>query len=91
MRENPNHCEGWSMNNIRQLNPPAEPDRELVERAIVRVLEIAQHHGITSADFIQMMDSGIRISDFLNAMNVFTNAGSTIECDFSLGNPQLLD
>jgi hypothetical protein len=55
------------------------------------VLEIAQHHGITSADFIQMMDSGIRISDFLNAMNVFTNAGSTIECDFSLGNPQLLD
>ena len=79
------------MNNIRQLNPPAEPDRELVERAIVSVLEIAQHQGITSADFIQMLDSGIRISDFLNAMNVATNAGSTIECDFPGGNPQLLD
>jgi hypothetical protein len=63
------------MNNLGQHKPPAEPDRELVERAIVRVLEIAQHHGITSADFIQMMDSGIRISDFLKAMNVFTNAG----------------
>lgn len=65
------------MNNIGQHEPPAEPDRELVESAIVRVLEIAQHHGITSADFIQMMDSGIRISDFLNAMNVFTDTGYT--------------
>ncbi len=79
------------MNNIGQHTTPAEPDRELVEHAIVRVLEIAQHQGITSADFIQMMDSGIRISDFLNAMNVFTNAGYTIDCDSPWGNPALLD
>ena len=79
------------MNNIGQHEPPAEPDRELVEHAIVRVLQIAQRHGITSADFIQMMDSGIRISDFLNAMNVFTDTGYTIDCDSSPGNPQLLD
>ena len=78
------------MNNLGQHKPLEEPDRELVERAIVRVLEIAQHHGITSADFIQMLDSDIRISDFLNAMNVFTNDG-TIDCDSSWGNPQLLD
>ena len=79
------------MSNLGQHEPPAEPNRELVEHAIVRVLEIAQHQGITAADFIQMLDSGIRISDFLNAMNVSTNAGSTIECDFLGGNPQLLD
>jgi hypothetical protein len=79
------------MNNIGQHKPPAEPDRELVERAIVRVLEMAQHHGINSADFIQMIDSGMRISDFLKAMNVFTNAGDTIDCDFSWGTPPLLD
>jgi hypothetical protein len=79
------------MNNLGQHKPTAEPDRELVERAIVGVLEIAQHHGFTPADFIQMMDSGIRISDFLNAMNVSTNAGHTIDCDSSWGNPPLLD
>jgi hypothetical protein len=71
------------MNNIGQHEPLAEPDRELVERAIVSVLEIAQHQGITSADFIQMLDSGIRISDFLNAMNVSTNNGCSIDYDFS--------
>ena len=79
------------MNDIGQHEPPAEPDRELVEHAIVRVLEIAQRHGITSADFIQIMDSGMRISDFLNAMNVFPNAGYTVDCDSSWGNPALLD
>jgi hypothetical protein len=93
--ENTSHCEGrkdgWLMNNLGQHGPPAEPNRELVEHAIVRVLEIAQHQGITAADFIQMLDSGIRISDFLNALNVSTNAGSTIECDFLGSNPQLLD
>ncbi len=79
------------MNNIGQHKPPAEPDRELVECAIVRVWEIAQRHGITPTDFIQMMDSGIRISDFLKAMNVFTDTGYTIDCDFPWGNPPLLD
>lgn len=58
----------------------AEPDPELVERAIVKLLEIAQLQGITVADFIQMLDSGMRIPDFLNAADVFTN-GHTIDCD----------
>jgi len=53
------------MNNIRQ---PAEPKPEVVECAIVELLEIAQRQGITPADFIQLLDSGMRISDFLAAM-----------------------
>jgi len=53
------------MNNIRQ---PAEPKPEVVECAIVELLEIAQRQGITSADFIHLLDSGMHISDFLAAM-----------------------
>jgi len=68
------------MNNTGQ---PAQPNRELVECAIVEMLEIAQCQGITAADFVQMLDSGMRISDFLNAMDVFTNADHTIDRDFS--------
>ena len=49
---------------------PIEPNREVVERAIVKVLEIAQLQGITPAEFIQMLDSGMPISDFLNAGDV---------------------
>lgn len=36
-----------------------------------------------AADLIRMLDCGIRISDFLNAMNVFANVGHTIDRDFS--------
>jgi len=71
------------MNNIGQYNPPAEPNREFVEHAIVEVLEIAQLQGITAADFIQMLDSGMRISDFLAAMDVCTNTDCTIDRDSS--------
>jgi hypothetical protein len=71
------------MNNIREHKPPAEPDRDLVECAIVEMLEIAQRQGIATTDFIRMLDSGMRISDFLNAMNVSTNACHTTDCDFS--------
>jgi hypothetical protein len=39
-----------------------------VECAIVELLEIAQRQGITPADFIQLLDSGMHISDFLAAM-----------------------
>jgi hypothetical protein len=66
------------MDNSGQHKPIAEPDPELVECAIVEMLEIARHQGITAADFIHMLDSGMRISDFLNAMNVCTNAGHAI-------------
>jgi len=75
------------MNNLGPHIPSEELDRELTERAI----EIAHDHGITSADFIQMMDSGILISDFLNAMNMFADAGHTVDCGFSWGNPPLLN
>ncbi len=71
------------MDNIGQHKSAAEPDPEFVECAIVEVLEIAQRQGITAADFIQMLDSGMRISDFLNAMSVFTNAGHAAGCDYS--------
>jgi hypothetical protein len=71
------------MNNIGQYNPPAELDREFVEHAIVEVLEIAQRQGITAADFVQMLDSGMRISDFLTAMDVSTNTDCTIDRDSS--------
>ena len=59
------------MNNIRQ---PAEPKPEVVECAIVELLEIAQCLGITPADFIQLLDSGMHISDFLAAMTPHANA-----------------
>ncbi len=66
------------MNNLRQ---PAEPKKEVVECAIVELLEIAQRHGITPADFIQLLDSGMPISDFLGAMTPLTNANDSIDCD----------
>jgi|HubBroStandDraft_5_1064220.scaffolds.fasta_scaffold805072_1 hypothetical protein len=58
------------MSNIRQLEPPNEPPSELVECAIAKVLEIAQGQGITAADFVHMLDSGMQISDFLKAMEM---------------------
>jgi hypothetical protein len=66
------------MNSIRQ---PAEPKPELVECAIVELLEIAQGEGITPADFIQLLDSGMRISDFLAAMTPHANIHVAIDCD----------
>ena len=59
------------MDNIRQ---PAEPKPEVVECAIVELLEIAQRQGISPADFIQLLDSGMHISDFLAALTPHTNA-----------------
>jgi hypothetical protein len=46
---------------------PVEPGREVVEGAIVKLLGIAQGQGITPADLLRMLDSGMRISDFLTA------------------------
>ncbi len=67
-----------TMSNIRQ---PAEPKPEVVECAIVELLEIAQRQGITPADFIQLLDSGMQISDFLAAMTPHANIDNTIDCD----------
>jgi hypothetical protein len=68
-----------SMNN--DIEQSREPNPELVECAIVEVLEIAQRQGITPADFIQLLDSGIRISDFLAALKQLAKAKNTIDCD----------
>jgi hypothetical protein len=66
------------MNHIGQ---PAEPNRDLVESAIVEVLEIAEREGITAADFLQMLDSGMRVADFLTAMGIPTDAEDGFDCD----------
>ena len=66
------------MNSIRQ---PGEPKREVVECAIVELLEIAKRQGITPADLIQLLDSGMQISDFLAAMTPLANANDSIDCD----------
>jgi hypothetical protein len=66
-----------TMNNIRQ---PAEPKPEVVECAIVELLEIAQRQGITPADFIQLLNSGMRIPDFLAALTPLANANDSIDC-----------
>jgi hypothetical protein len=74
-----NDAYGGAMNNIGQS---AEPSRELVECA-VEVLRIARRQGITPADFIRMLDSGMRISDFLTTMDPLTNADHSMDSDFS--------
>ena len=66
------------MNDTRQ---PAEPKPEVVQCAIVELLEIAQRQGITPVDFMQLLDSGMRISDFLAAMTPLANANNKIDCD----------
>jgi hypothetical protein len=63
------------MNNVRQ---PAEPQKELVECAIVELLGIAERQGITAADFIQLLDSGVQISDFLAAMRLLENGNRIV-------------
>ncbi len=68
------------MTNTAQLETPREPAPELVECAIAKVLEIAERQGISAADFIQMLDFGMSISVFLNAIDAGTDGGHTIDC-----------
>jgi len=68
------------MNSIGQ---PAQPNRELVERAIAEVLGSPSGKASHPADFVRMLDSGMRISDFLTAMDGFTSADRAIDCDCS--------
>jgi hypothetical protein len=63
------------------MRKPAEPKPEFVECAIVELLEIAQRQGITPADFIQLLDSGLHISDFLTAINPLANVNPSMDCD----------
>ena len=67
-----------SLSNIGQ---PAEPKPELVECAIVELLEIAGRQGITPADFIQLLDSGMQMPDFLAALKPLPDANNSIDCD----------
>jgi hypothetical protein len=73
-----NKFERSAMNNLRQ---PAGSEPELVECAIVELLDKAERPGITSADFIHLLDSGMQISDFLAAMNPLENSKRTFDCD----------
>jgi hypothetical protein len=66
---------------IDTMRKPAEPKPEFVECAIVELLEIAQRQGITPADFIQLLDSGVHISDFLAAMTPLANVNPSRDCD----------
>jgi hypothetical protein len=69
-----------TMNNIGRT---AEPSRELVECAIVEVLNIAERHGITAADFVRLLDSGMHMSDFLTAIDSFMRAEGARDRNFS--------
>jgi hypothetical protein len=71
------------MRTMINIGNPPEPNRELVECAIAEVLGIAQRQSITPADFVRMLDSGMQISDFLTAVDPFTNADRAIDCDCS--------
>jgi hypothetical protein len=70
-------CEG-AMNDIGQS---AEPEPELVESAIVELLGIAHRQGITPADFIRLLDSGMQISDFLAALEPSEKSGRAVARD----------
>jgi hypothetical protein len=62
---------------------PKEPNREVVERAIFEMLRVAQRQGITPADLVRMLDSGMPISDFLTAMDPPTETDRAIDSDCS--------
>jgi hypothetical protein len=61
------------------IGQSAEPSRELVECAIIEVLKLARCQGITPADVIRMLDTGMRTSDFLTAMDPPTNADHSMD------------
>jgi hypothetical protein len=69
------------MKSIAQHEPPTNPDAQLVKWALARVLEIAQRQGIGAADFMQMLDSGMQISDFLNAVDTLADADYRVDYD----------
>jgi len=68
-------------NAMNKIGQPAEPKPELVECAIVELLDLAQRQGITPADFIQLLDSGMQISEFLAALKPLTHDNDSIDCD----------
>ena len=69
------------MNSTCKGKRATEPDLDVVELAIVEVLELASQEGITVAEFIQMLDRGMRMSDFLSAIDEPRDLGQTIDID----------
>jgi hypothetical protein len=53
---------------MENVGQSAESNRDPIEYAIAEVLEIAHRQGIVAADVVRMLDSGMRMSDFLTAM-----------------------
>jgi hypothetical protein len=68
---------------MNSIGHSAEPNREFVERAIVEVLEIAHRQGITAANFVKMLDSGLRMSDFLTAIDPSSSTDQATHWNFS--------
>ena len=66
---------------MNDICEPAEPKSQVVQCATVELLELAQQQGITPVDFIQLLDSGMRISDFLAAITPLANANNSIDRD----------
>lgn len=55
----------------------------LVECAIAEVLQIAQRQGLTPADFVRLLDSGMPISDLLNTINALSKPSPNTSQRFS--------
>jgi hypothetical protein len=78
LTKNDNKFVRSAVNNLRE---PAEPKPELVECAILELLDVAERQGITPTDFVHLLDSGMQVSDFLAAMNPLKNSKRTVDCD----------
>jgi hypothetical protein len=68
---------------LNKLTRSAEPNRVLVECAITEVLQIAQRQGLTPADFVRLLDSGMPISDLLSTINALSKPSPNIIHRFS--------
>jgi hypothetical protein len=57
---------------LSKLTHSVEPNRAFVECAIAEVLQIAQRQGLTPADFVRLLDSGMPMSDLLSSINALS-------------------
>ena len=54
---------------------------QLNDMLVPELLDIAERQGISPADFIHLLDSGMQVSDFLAAMNPLEHSKRTLDCD----------
>jgi hypothetical protein len=66
---------------VDTMRKPEELKPEFVECAIVELLKIAQCQGISPDDFIQLLDSGMHISDFLATLTPLAKSSDNMHCD----------